>query len=83
LSERTDGYSCADLNILIRDASFQPLRKAQNATHFKAVSKNANGLPIYQPCPPSDPQGVKKTMFDISGDQLTLPCVSMVMRVFM
>jgi len=35
LAERTNGYSCSDMNILIRDASFEPLRKAQNATHFK------------------------------------------------
>jgi vacuolar protein-sorting-associated protein 4 len=71
-------YSCADLNILIRDACFQPLRKAQNATHFKVIKKNNQGKDVYTPCPPSDPQGIMKRMLDIPGDQLTLPFVSIV-----
>ncbi len=66
------------MNILIRDASYQPLRKAQNATHFKIVSSLPSGQPVYQPCAPSDPQGQRKRMLDISGDQLVLPGISLV-----
>jgi len=73
LAEKSDGYSCADMNILIRDASYQPLRKAQNATHFKVIQMLPNGKPLYSPCPPSDRQGERKQMLDIPGDQLTLP----------
>lgn len=62
---------------MIRDACFQPLRKAQNATHFKIVGKNNQGNPIYEPCAPSEPGAVKKSMLEINGDQLTLPKVSM------
>lgn len=66
------------MNILIRDASYQPLRKAQNATHFKVISMLPNGKPLYSPCPPSDPQGERKHMLDIPGDQLTLPPITIV-----
>jgi len=70
--------SCADLNILIRDASYEPLRKAQNATKFKEIGRNPSGKPIYQPCAPSDPAGVSMRMLDVAGDQLTLPSISLV-----
>lgn len=35
LSRKTEGYSGADISIIVRDALMQPVRKVQNATHFK------------------------------------------------
>lgn len=35
LSKKTDGYSGADISIVVRDALMQPVRKVQTATHFK------------------------------------------------
>ena len=66
------------MNILIRDASYEPLRMAQNATRFKQTSRTADGRPIYQACPPSDPNGSPMRMLDINGDQLTLAIISIV-----
>lgn len=37
LGKRTEGYSGADISILVRDALMQPVRKVQSATHFKKV----------------------------------------------
>jgi vacuolar protein-sorting-associated protein 4 len=37
LAEMTDGYSGSDISVLVRDALMQPIRKVQNATHFKKV----------------------------------------------
>ena len=37
LANRTDGFSGADVSILVRDALMQPVRKVQSATHFKKV----------------------------------------------
>ncbi|NXQ99919.1 VPS4B protein, partial [Sagittarius serpentarius] len=37
LGKRTDGYSGADISIIVRDALMQPVRKVQSATHFKKV----------------------------------------------
>ncbi|TRZ00168.1 hypothetical protein DNTS_020921, partial [Danionella cerebrum] len=37
LAKKTDGYSGADISIIVRDALMQPVRKVQSATHFKKV----------------------------------------------
>lgn len=38
LAHKTDGYSGADISIIVRDALMQPVRKVQSATHFKMVT---------------------------------------------
>lgn len=35
MAEKTDGFSGADISIIVRDALMQPIRKVQTATHFK------------------------------------------------
>nr|KAG5688724.1 hypothetical protein BaRGS_032059 [Batillaria attramentaria] len=35
LGQRTEGYSGADISIVVRDALMQPVRKVQTATHFR------------------------------------------------
>ncbi|XP_064016934.1 vacuolar protein sorting-associated protein 4B isoform X2 [Pogoniulus pusillus] len=35
LGRKTDGYSGADISIIVRDALMQPVRKVQSATHFR------------------------------------------------
>lgn len=37
LARKTEGYSGADISIIVRDALMQPVRKVQSATHFKKV----------------------------------------------
>lgn len=37
LGKKTEGYSGADISIIVRDALMQPVRKVQSATHFKRV----------------------------------------------
>lgn len=39
LGKKTDGYSGADISIIVRDALMQPVRKVQSATHFKRVGR--------------------------------------------
>lgn len=39
LAKRTDGYSGADISIVVRDALMEPVRKVQSATHFKVRSE--------------------------------------------
>lgn len=38
LAEKTQGYSGADIGVLVRDALMQPIRRVQSATHFKKVT---------------------------------------------
>lgn len=40
LARKTDGYSGADISVIVRDALMQPVRKVQSATHFKKVISN-------------------------------------------
>lgn len=42
LGKKTDGYSGADISIIVRDALMQPIRRVQSATHFKKVKKKKN-----------------------------------------
>lgn len=58
-----DGYSGSDLNTLIRDASYEALRKCERASHFKQI-QTPNGLK-WTACPPSDPEGKQMRMYDI------------------
>lgn len=37
LGKKTDGYSGADISVIVRDALMQPVRMVQSATHFKKV----------------------------------------------
>jgi len=77
LGERTEGFSGADISILVRDACYEPLRKAQNAVAFKPVGYNASGKPIYEPCAPSESGAVQKKMWEFKSDEIQLPLVSM------
>merc|ERR1711974_342478 len=58
LGQRTDGYSGADIAIVVRDALMQPVRKVQTATHFKTVSGPDRNNPdtivhdLLTPCSP-------------------------------
>eukprot|EP00828_Plagiopyla_frontata_P002076 TRINITY_DN1012_c0_g1_i1.p1 TRINITY_DN1012_c0_g1~~TRINITY_DN1012_c0_g1_i1.p1 ORF type:complete len:286 (-),score=37.54 TRINITY_DN1012_c0_g1_i1:90-947(-) len=71
LAYKTEGYSGSDVTILVRDASFQPLRKCQNALKFKQIQYQ-DGLK-YSPCAPSDPQGVQIKFLDIPSGQVNIP----------
>lgn len=38
LAKKSEGYSGADLSIVVRDALMEPVRKVQTATHFKVIN---------------------------------------------
>ncbi len=38
LGAKTEGYSGADIQLVVRDALMQPIRRVQTATHFKEVN---------------------------------------------
>ncbi|KAJ7992933.1 hypothetical protein DPEC_G00267210 [Dallia pectoralis] len=83
LGKKTEGYSGADISIIVRDALMQPIRKVQSATHFKRVKGSSWNLPnlvvddLLTPCSPGDPDGIEMTWMDVNGDKLMEPVVCM------
>lgn len=83
LAEKTEGYSGADIQVLVRDALMQPVRKVQSATHFKKLSGPSRTNPaeivhdLLTPCSPGDKGAVAMSWVDIPGDKLLEPVVSM------
>uniref|UniRef100_A0A0N4Z9Q9 vesicle-fusing ATPase n=1 Tax=Parastrongyloides trichosuri TaxID=131310 RepID=A0A0N4Z9Q9_PARTI len=76
LAEKSEGYSGADIAILVRDALMQPIRKLQAATHFKKVTAAPSCNPntvihdALAPCSPGDPGAMPMQWSDIPSDKL-------------
>lgn len=69
-AKETDGYSGADITVMVKDALYQPVRVAQTATHFKRVSDPSQQQPfLYEACSPGDPHGEEMSLYDISTER--------------
>lgn len=83
LAEKTDGYSGADISIVVRDAMMQPVRKVQQATHFKTVTGPSPTDPnvimddLLTPCSPGEPGALEMTWMQVPGEKLLEPVVNM------
>mmetsp|Transcript_42704 Transcript_42704/g.91594 ORF Transcript_42704/g.91594 Transcript_42704/m.91594 type:complete len:437 (-) Transcript_42704:134-1444(-) len=64
LAERTEGFSGADLHILVRQAAMVPLRRDMRAMFFKRVT-HTDGTLKWQSCSPGDPQAVEMSWKNI------------------
>jgi len=79
LAKKTEGFSGADISIVVRDALMQPVRKVQTATHFKRVRGPCPKDPtvimddLLTPCSPGDAGAVEMTWIDVDGDKLYEP----------
>lgn len=74
LAKASEGFSGADMNILVRQAIMEPVRKCKNATHFKTVIGD-DGEEKLTPCSPGDPDPtrVETTLMKIDPKKLLPP----------
>ncbi|XP_078489534.1 vacuolar protein sorting-associated protein 4B-like [Ciona intestinalis] len=85
LGKMTEGYSGADIGIVVRDALMEPVRKVQKATHFKKVRGPSHEDPniimddMLIPCSPGDPAAIEMSWLNVPGDKLLEPPVTMTM----
>ncbi|KAJ8012100.1 hypothetical protein DPEC_G00065170 [Dallia pectoralis] len=83
LGKKTEGYSGADVSIIVRDALMQPVRKVQCATHFKRVRGPSRDDPnllvddLLTPCSPGDPNAIEMNWMEVPGEKLCEPVVSL------
>lgn len=82
LARATEGYSGHDISMVVRDALMQPVRKVQDATHFKRVSgphPNDSNLIIHDlltPCSPGDYGAIEMSWLEVPSDKLSEPILS-------
>ena len=82
LAQRTDGYSGADIGIVVREALMMPIRKVQMATHFKYVQGPAPNDPetivndLLTPCGPRDAGAIEMNWTKVDSDKLKEPNVT-------
>lgn len=76
VAQSTEGYSCADLEILLRDAAFEPLALAQRTDCFQQIY--LNGKHMYSPLDPSvkSSEVYFSDVFSLPPNSLHLPHVT-------
>ncbi|XP_077562725.1 vacuolar protein sorting 4 [Haemaphysalis longicornis] len=83
LAKRSEGFSGADISVLVRDALMQPVRKVQTATHFRRVRGPSRSDPniivddLLTPCSPGSPGAIEMSWMDVPGEKLLEPTITM------
>ncbi|KAJ6459597.1 P-loop containing nucleoside triphosphate hydrolase protein [Mycena sanguinolenta] len=78
LATKTEGYSGADVQIIVQEALMQPIRKFIAATHFKPVpSTDTEGPTKWVACSPGDSEAVEKLWSHFMPDELFEPTITL------
>ncbi|KAJ1558654.1 Vacuolar protein sorting-associated protein 4, partial [Cladochytrium tenue] len=78
LGDHTDGFTGSDVAVVVRDALMEPVRKVQQATHFRYVEASAREDPASSkqyltPCSPGADGAIEKSWVDVEPDELLEP----------
>ncbi|KAJ4387283.1 Vacuolar protein sorting-associated protein 4 [Gnomoniopsis smithogilvyi] len=73
LAKLSEGYSGSDITVAVQDALMQPVRKIQQATHFKPVMQD--GQRRVTPCSPGEPDAIEMNWEAVNSEELLEPVV--------
>eukprot|EP00808_Paulinella_micropora_P005270 g81524.t1 len=77
LAEQSEGFSGADIGVMVRDALYEAVRTCQIATHFKKVPDPSGKHPyLLEPCSPGDLNAEEMSLMEIDGHLLKPPDMS-------
>jgi len=68
LARKTEGFSGSDISVCVKDVLFEPVRKTQDAMHFKEVRTEQGEM--WMPCGPREPNAIQTTMVDLASEGL-------------
>ncbi|KAG2387193.1 hypothetical protein C9374_001525 [Naegleria lovaniensis] len=82
IASKTEGYSGSDISVLIRQALLEPIRKCQQATHFRKVNGFSPITSQYcedllEPTHEQDDLALQISLYDIDSEKLLPPLVTM------
>ena len=70
IGKLTERYSGSDINGLIKNACYEPLRKFQSAKYFKQVGTGPSGKAIWMPCGPSESGATKIDKTKLTSEEI-------------
>ncbi len=70
LAQHTDGFSGADIAVLVRDALMLPVRRMLAATHFRRVEEKGPQQGKWVPCAAEELGAEQRTMVEIGDTEL-------------
>ncbi|XP_041917533.1 vacuolar protein sorting-associated protein 4B-like isoform X2 [Alosa sapidissima] len=87
LALRTDGFTGADISILVRDALLQPVRRLQRATHFRRVrgrryNQATEEDDLLTPCCPGDAGAIEMTWEEVVDLAEPIICMGDLLKSF-
>ncbi|XP_024392148.1 protein SUPPRESSOR OF K(+) TRANSPORT GROWTH DEFECT 1 isoform X1 [Physcomitrium patens] len=68
LARKTDGFSGSDIAVCVKDVLFEPVRKTQDAMHFKKVHTKDGEM--WMPCGPREAGARQTTMTELAAEGL-------------
>ena len=81
LASKTDGFSGSDVAVVVKDVLMEPVRKTQEATHFREVADPATGKKELAACSPGDPGAFAATLTELAdkglADRVATPVITM------